>query len=77
MSQNNVNQEPIELMLEKSYHTIVDAFVNSGHLSRREFLAKVFKSAFELIPTDLITDWQRTNALSRRRKYRIRQRRCS
>ena len=50
MSQKDTNQEPLEIILEKSYQTIVDAFVNSGHLSRREFLAKVFESAFELIP---------------------------
>jgi len=50
MDSNNISQEAMELMLEESYHTIVEAFVNSGHLSSRDFLAKVFDSAFKLIP---------------------------
>lgn len=50
MIQTDITKEPIESRLEESYQTIVDAFVNSSHLTRREFLAKVFKSAFELIP---------------------------
>jgi len=45
MNDFNINER-----LEKSYQAIVDAFVNSGHLSTHEFFSKVFESAFELIP---------------------------
>lgn len=51
MSKDSINEEAIEARLEHSYQVIVDAFVNRGHLSSREFFEHVFNSAFELIPS--------------------------